>query len=57
MTVPKAYGQPGQWVVDFSAPIVDAVPLARGRECRRLAGLRPTFPPVRNTVLGRSKFA
>jgi hypothetical protein len=30
VTVPEAYGQPGQWVVDFSAPIVDAVPLAAG---------------------------
>jgi Protein of unknown function (DUF3515) len=30
VTVPKAYDQPGQWVVDFSAPIVDAVPLAAG---------------------------
>jgi hypothetical protein len=30
VTVPKAYGQPGQWVVDFSAPIVDAVPLVAG---------------------------
>jgi hypothetical protein len=30
VSVPKAYDQPGQWVVDFSAPIVDAVPLAAG---------------------------
>jgi hypothetical protein len=30
VTVPKAYEQPGQWVVDFSAPIVDAVPLGAG---------------------------
>lgn len=30
VTVPKAYDQPGQWVVDFSAPIVDAVPLTAG---------------------------
>ena len=30
VTVPKGYDQPSQWVVDFSAPIVDAVPLAAG---------------------------
>jgi len=30
VSVPKRYDQPGQWVVDFSAPIVDAVPLATG---------------------------
>ena len=30
VTVPKAYGQPGQVVVGFSAPIVDAVPLVPG---------------------------
>jgi hypothetical protein len=30
VTVPKAYDQPGQWVADFSAPIVDAVPLVAG---------------------------
>jgi hypothetical protein len=30
VTVPAAYAQPGQWVVDFSAPIVDTVPLTAG---------------------------
>jgi hypothetical protein len=30
VSVPKSYDAPGQWVVDFSQPIVDTVPLAAG---------------------------
>jgi hypothetical protein len=44
VTVPKAYGQPGQWVVDFSAPIVDAVPLVQGASADATQVCTPPSP-------------